>query len=97
MILILGIGGWFRQIHVASVPASLLQPFGKCLILCKLLTTAILLGNKRTSTYKYTGILVDKSFLKSPWSSTTDSCEGDLIVLFALKLMLSNLYFKKQV
>lgn len=28
VILILGIGGWFRQIHVASVPASLLQPFG---------------------------------------------------------------------
>ncbi|KAG0620072.1 hypothetical protein M758_4G187000 [Ceratodon purpureus] len=27
-IVILGVGGWFRQINVASVPASLLQPFG---------------------------------------------------------------------
>jgi len=25
---ILGLGGWFRQMHVASVPASLLRPFG---------------------------------------------------------------------
>lgn len=29
VIVILGVSGWFRQINVASVPASLLQPFGK--------------------------------------------------------------------
>lgn len=28
VVVILGVGGWFRQTNVASVPASLLQPFG---------------------------------------------------------------------
>lgn len=35
VILILGVSGWFRQINVASVPASLLQPFGGMLAVRK--------------------------------------------------------------
>lgn len=41
VIVILGVGGWFRQIHVASVPASLLQPFGMGLKICNLTATCV--------------------------------------------------------